>query len=85
MFYANIFVDILEIYINNFENNYFHKTIEGKGLNYYMSTPRGPCADNQLGLWIEANSVENVTQSSRYKRAESYLLADEKGPIIESR
>ena len=43
-----------------------------------MCPPSGPFADFQLGLWVSANSVENINKQSRYKRAESNLLADEK-------
>ena len=40
----------------------------------------GPYVDIQLGHWTSANSVRNSTQPSRCKRAESNLIADEKGP-----
>ena len=39
----------------------------------------GPCADFQFGLWISVNSIINF--NTHYKRAESNLLADEKGPL----
>ena len=41
-----------------------------------MFPPRGPCAD--LVLWISENCVANL--STVQKRAESNLLAGEKGP-----
>ena len=41
----------------------------------------GPCADFQLGPRILAN----ITQTSRYKKAESNLLEDEKVPTIWAR
>ena len=30
----------------------------------YVPNPRGPCADFQLGLWISANSVVNITTAN---------------------
>ena len=68
----------------NIEALYWHqsKTIEGNGLNncIYPGPYRRHCAEFQLGLWISANSVGNINAAIRYKRAESNLLADEKGP-----
>ena len=40
-----------------------------------MSPPRGPCADFEY----QPITSKILTQSNRYKRAESSLLADEKG------
>ena len=45
-----------------------------------MSSPRGPCADFQLGLLISANSVAKINIAKLHKKAESNLLADKRGP-----
>ena len=51
----------------------------GKGLNNCMYPPQEPCAEIQVGLWKSIDSV-GKTQPNCYKRAESNLPADEKGP-----
>ena len=43
-----------------------------------MSPLRGLCADFQFGLLVSDNGIVNITHPSRYKRAESNLLTDEK-------
>ena len=54
------------------------KTIEGEGLINCMSPSQEPCADFQLGLENQPIAPGILTESSRYKRSESSLLADEK-------
>ena len=47
-----------------------------------MSPPRGPYADFQMGLVFEYQLIASkiLTQTTRYKRAESKLLSEEKDP-----
>ena len=44
-----------------------------------MTPPCGPCTDFQLVFECQPIALGILTQPNRYKRAESNLLADEKG------
>ena len=61
------------------KNRYQSKTIEG--LKNFMSPPFvDPVSTFNLVFEYEPIAPEILTQPSRYKRAESNLLADEKCP-----
>ena len=48
----------------------------GRGYNNCMSPPYAPSAE--LGLWVSANSIVNITTANSLQK--SILLADEKDP-----
>ena len=55
-----------QIYLGSF-------TLEGKGLNNFISPSQWPCTESQLGYWKSTNNVWSINT------AENNLLADEKG------